>query len=420
MFKQLRNRFLFVNLVIISVMMLLAFASIYTITYQNVHHDIDMELHKISDFYRKHDGNPRPPRSNGDHQQPPADKKMPPWSERSVSFLILTDKHRNITSITSRFEMDREFYNLAIDEALSQNKGIGQVNLDGNHWAFTVQQTDKGNNLVFLDITAQQGILTHLVYTFFVVGSVMLIVIFFISRFFADRSIAPVKEAFEKQKQFIADASHELKTPLAIIHTNADVLLANGEDTIQKQSKWLHYIKSETERMTKLTNDLLYLTEMEDARARMIFTEFNVSEVVENVMLTMEAVIFEKHLAFDYEIEPDLTTCGNSEQIKQVILILLDNAIKYTNPQGSINIKLKKQHNVILFSIANTGKGISSEHMERIFDRFYRTDPSRARKYGGYGLGLAIAKAIIDQHQGKIYVKSEVNEKTMFYVQLPL
>lgn len=420
MFKQLRNRFLFVNLVIISVMMLLAFSSIYTITYQNVHHDIDMELHKISDFYRKHDGNPRPPRLTGDPQQPPADKKMPPWSERSVSFFILSDKHRNITSITSRFEMDREFYNLAIDEALSQNKDIGQVSLDGNHWAFTVQQTDKGNNLVFLDITAQQGILTNLVYTFFVVGSVMLIVIFFISRFFADRSIAPVKEAFEKQKQFIADASHELKTPLAIINTNADVLLSNGEDTIHQQSKWLHYIKSETMRMTKLTNDLLYLTEMEDARARMIFTEFNVSEVVENVMLTMEAIIFEKHLAFDYEIEPDLTACGNSEQIKQVILILLDNAIKYTNPQGSIDIKLKKQHNVILFSIANTGEGISSEHMERIFDRFYRTDPSRARKYGGYGLGLAIAKAIMDQHQGKIYVKSEINEKTTFYVQLSL
>lgn len=134
----------------------------------------------------------------------------------------------------------------------------------------------------------------------------------------------------------------------------------------------------------------------------------------------MEAVIFEKHLAFDYEIEPHLMAYGNSEQIKQVILVLLGNAIKYTNPQGSINITLKKQHHDILFSIANTGEGISSEHLERIFDRFYRTDPSRARKHGGYGLGLAIAKAIVDQYKGKIYVKSIIHEKTTFYVQLPL
>ncbi|MEW9670138.1 histidine kinase dimerization/phospho-acceptor domain-containing protein [Ammoniphilus sp. 3BR4] len=285
MFNQIRDRFLLVNLVIISVMMLLSFASIYMITYQNVHHDIDMELHKISDFYRKHNDDPGPPLPDRDPQQSPEDKKAPHPPERSGSFLLQTDKQGEITDVTSRFEMDREFYHPAVDEVLSQNRSIGQVNVNGNHWAYTVQETFDGYQLIFLDITAQQGILANLVYTFILVGSVMLIVIFFISRFFANRSIAPVKEAFEKQKQFIADASHELKTPLAIINTNADVLLSNPEDTIHKQAKWLHYIKSETERMAKLTNDLLYLTEMDDSRARMIFTEFNVSEVVKGCHL---------------------------------------------------------------------------------------------------------------------------------------
>lgn len=419
MFNKLRNRFLLVNLVIISFMMLLAFSSIYTITYQNVRNDIDMELHKVSDYSRKPDGNFGAPRQGGGHppQEPTGNMNMP--QERSISFSLQTDEEWNITATTSRFNMDSDFYKLAINKASSNNSDNGQFNLDGNRWAYLTQKNEAGYFITYLDVTAQQKILTNLVYTFTAVGLVMLIVIFFTSRFFANRSIAPVKEAFNKQKQFIADASHELKTPLAVINTNADVLLSNSEDTIHNQSKWLHVIKSETERMKTLTNDLLYLTEMDDSKASMIFTNFNVSESVESVILTMEAVIFEKNISLNYEIQPDLTVRGNSEQIKQVVMILLDNGIKYTNPKGSITLTLKKRQNDILLTVTNTGEGISSEHLERIFDRFYRADPSRSRKHGGYGLGLAIAKSIVEQHKGKIYAKSVLNETTSFYIQLP-
>lgn len=211
-----------------------------------------------------------------------------------------------------------------------------------------------------------------------------------------------------------------MKTPLAIINTNTDVLLANGEDTIQNQSKWLSYIKSETERMSKLTGDLLYLTEMDDAREGMIFTTLNASEAAENVILMMEAAIFEKQITLDYEIDPDVTVRGNSEQLKQVVMILLDNAMKYTEPKGSIHIELKRHHHDMTLSVTNTGEGIAPEHLDPIFERFYRTDASRARKHGGYGLGLAIAKAIVEQHKGKIHAKSVVKEHTTFVVQIPL
>jgi signal transduction histidine kinase len=271
---------------------------------------------------------------------------------------------------------------------------------------------------VFIDVTAQQGILTNLIYTFAIVGLIMLIVIFFLSRYFANRSITPVKEAFEKQKQFIADASHELKTPLAIINTNTDVLLANREDTIENQAKWLHYIKSETERMSGLTNDLLYLTQIDDSRSSMIHAKFNMSDAVETIILTMEAVIFEKNISLDYSIEPQLMVHGNSEQIKQVILILLDNAVKYSRAKGSVNVSLKKQNNDVVLAVSNTGEGIAAEHLDRIFDRFYRTDASRARKHGGHGLGLAIARSIVEQHKGEIYARSVVGEGATFYVRL--
>ncbi|MCF7757750.1 HAMP domain-containing histidine kinase [Paenibacillus xylanexedens] len=448
MFKKLRNRFLIVNLVSISIMMLVAFATIYTITYQNVQRETNMELYKVSDFYHSPYNSSKMPRGEGqgsgtggstgsgsssgsdsfpsdtmggDNGGPGGDPNSPP--ARSVSFMIKTDDQWKITDTHSRFDMEDTFYTQALQK-VDQNKvgdserQTGQFTLDGTDWAYVVDPSGAGHMIVFIDVTAQQGILTNLIYTFAVVGLVMLIVIYFLSRYFANRSIAPVREAFEKQKQFIGDASHELKTPLAIINTNADVLLANQEDTIANQAKWLHYIKSETERMTGLTNDLLYLTQMDDSRSTMIHAKFNMSDAVESIILPMEAVIFEKNISLDYNIEPNLTVHGNSEQIKQVILILLDNAVKYSGPKGAVNVTLQKQNNDVMLAVSNTGEGIAPEHLDRIFDRFYRTDSSRARKHGGHGLGLAIARSIVDQHKGEVYARSVVGEGATFYVRL--
>ncbi|RAI99272.1 phospho-acceptor domain-containing protein [Paenibacillus pabuli] len=432
MFKQLRNRFLIVNLVSISIMMLVAFATIYIITYQNVQRETNMELFKVSDFYHNPYGTskiPRggeggsgtgtPPSESPGNGAPGSDPNSPPG--RSVSFMVKTDSEWKITDAYSRFDMDDTFYTEAlqkVNKVDDLDRKTGQFTLNGTDWAYVVDPSSTGYMIVFMDVTAQQGILTNLIYTFAIVGLIMLIVIFFLSRYFANRSITPVKEAFEKQKQFIADASHELKTPLAIINTNTDVLLANREDTIENQAKWLHYIKSETERMSGLTNDLLYLTQIDDARSSVIHAKFNMSDAVETIILTMEAVIFEKNISLDYSIEPQLMVHGNSEQIKQVILILLDNAVKYSRAKGSVNVSLKKQNNDVMLSVSNTGEGIAPEHLDRIFDRFYRTDASRARKNGGHGLGLAIARSIVEQHKGEIYARSVVGEGATFYVRL--
>ena len=448
MFQKLRNRFLLMNMVIISIIMLVAFGAIYTITYQNVHRDIEMDLLRVSDLYHK-DGGPMRQGTPGDPSSRKTDSETPggwtdsgspssvenlpqdgsnlskprsggqnPPPELSVSFALQTDREWNLLSVNSRFDMDDDFYENARNEAIQSPDDDGQFTLEGTRWAYTVKKGLDGYTIVFLDVTAQLKITTNLIYTFSIVALVMLVVIFVTSRYFANRSIAPVKEAFDKQKRFIADASHELKTPLAVINTNADVLLANNEETIQSQSKWLQRIKSETERMKTLTNDLLYLTQMDDAQSQRIFVPFNLSEAVEGVILTMEAVIFEKEISLSYDIEPGHMMTGSSEQIKQVVMILLDNAIKYANPHGSIHLDLKKQHNHLLLTVSNTGEGIAPEHLDHIFDRFYRVDSSRSRKHGGYGLGLAIAKSIVEQHKGKIYAKSVLNEKTSFYVQL--
>lgn len=433
MFKKLRNRFLILNLVIISVTMLLAFASIYLVTYRNVQNDIDMYLVRISEPNHKIDKLPGLSQLRPDSMQPssvdntktnevmvPPIENMEPPADRSISFSVITDQQWNKIYIASNLNMDDDFYESAKNIAVSQNKNTGRFKLDDSYWAYLIKPFSSGYRISFLDATDQHAILTNLVYTFLVVAFIMLILIFLISRFFANKSIMPVKAAFDKQKQFIADASHELKTPLAVINTNVDVLLSNSEDTISKQAKWLHYIKSESDRMTKLTNDLLYLTQVDYSDVKTIYSIFNLSETAENVILTMEAVIFEHNLSLHYEIEPGLKVRGNAEEIHEVIMILLDNALKYTNANGFVDISLKRRHNDAVLTVTNTGEGIPEEHIEKIFDRFYRTDKSRSRKLGGYGLGLAIARAIIEQHKGRIYAKSTVHEKTSFYVELPL
>ena len=269
MFKRLKNRFLLLNLVTITVMMLVAFTAIYAITYQNVQRDIDAELHNLTEFYRSppgYNGRQHGGQDNGFKSgEPPlgSDYGEPPMG-KTLSFMLLADANDSIIDMESRFDLEQDFYAEALSKALENGDETGQFSIDGNDWAFHAQPIAVS---VFMDVTAQQGILTNLIYTFLAVGLVMLIVIYWISRMFASRSIKPVKEAFEKQKQFIADASHELKTPLTVIQTNTDVLLANRDDTIANQEKWLSYIKQETQRMAKLTSDLLYLTEMEDARA---------------------------------------------------------------------------------------------------------------------------------------------------------
>ncbi|CAI6063196.1 sensor histidine kinase [Cohnella sp. JJ-181] len=425
MFNRLRNRFLLMNMVIITIIMLVAFASIYVITYQNTKRDIDMELHRVADFYHKggdgaNGGRQRLGLDGGKPPQQMNDGGPGPFAERSVSFALRTDDEWNLVSTDSRYDMDDEFYAAALKKAKTDPVDSGRFTQDDTRWAYSVEPGPTGYTVSYMDVTAQQKILTNLVYTFSAVALVMLAVIYATSRYFAGRSIAPVRDAFDKQKRFIADASHELKTPLAVINTNADVLLANEGDTIATQAKWLHHIKSETERMKTLTDDLLYLTEMDDARARTIYVPFDVSNAVEGVILTMEAVIFEQDLALDYEIEPGLSAVGSAEQIKQVVMILLDNAAKYNEPRGSISLTLKRQHHHIQLAVANTGAGIPAEHVDRIFDRFYRADASRSRRQGGYGLGLAIAKSIVEQHRGRISARSVPGERTTFTVTLPL
>jgi signal transduction histidine kinase len=212
----------------------------------------------------------------------------------------------------------------------------------------------------------------------------------------------PVIDAFAKQKEFIADASHELKTPLAVIMASSDSLVGKKED-----KKLIDNIKNESERMSNLINRLLELAKMEDGRISDNFTNNNLSKIVNMAMLTFEPLAFEKKAKIEGNVEKDIELMSDNESIKELLSILIDNSIKHCEEGSSITVNLTKIKNDIVLEVINKGEAIKEGDEERIFDRFYRASEDRNRKENRYGLGLAIAKGIVKMHNGEIKAKSK-------------
>lgn len=196
------------------------------------------------------------------------------------------------------------------------------------------------------------------------------------------------------------EASHELKTPLAVIEANVDVL----ENKVGK-SKWMEYIQSEITSMNKLINDLLFLAKTENIKTIRNKEQINISEEIKMVSSMFESVAYEKKVKINYNIQENIKVNVEKEDIKQIISILLDNAIKHTEKENNIQVELKREKGLNTIKIKNEGKPIPEEEQGKIFERFYRVDKSRNRSEKRYGLGLAIAKTIIEKYNGKIEVK---------------
>ncbi|MCR5207316.1 MAG: HAMP domain-containing histidine kinase [Eubacterium sp.] len=230
-----------------------------------------------------------------------------------------------------------------------------------------------------------------------------------ISNIITKRITEPVAQSFEKQKQFIADASHELKTPLSVIMASADALEINPSER-----KWLDNIKSESERMNKLITALLDLAKSESVEENGQRTVSSLSKLVEKSVLAFEGVMFEKGVLLKDDIQDGIMLNMNEMRLQQLVSILLDNAVKHSEKGGTVEVTLKKDKDIIL-SVINEGEGIPKGEEARIFERFYRADESRNRNENRYGLGLAIAKNICQSHNAQISAKSE-NGKTTFTV----
>ena len=396
MFNKLKLKLITINMVLLSTVFISIFSVIFFMTSTNINREISRNLDALV-------------RNN----------KIPiPYSINIVVDLSSNKSINNIFksygAITSNNDIQE-----AVDKVVNSKKKLGKINISTNSYSYLKASTPFGTKIAFIERSQYDTMLFELLKTFIVIGCISLIVLLLISIYLTNKSIIPIKETFEKQKQFIADASHELKTPLAIIKTNTSLILSQPDDTIKNQSKWINYINSQTDRMSVLINEMLSLAKMDTAENQLPLSHINLSKIVESMLLMFDAIIYENNINLETNISKDLFVNGDKESLKKLFSIIMDNAIKHTNKQGTITVSLFTYKNKIKMIIRNTGEGIASENLERVFERFYRVDNSRDRETGGYGLGLSIASSIVKQHNGKIYAKSKVGEFTSFIVELP-
>ena len=314
-------------------------------------------------------------------------------------FAIMADAEGNYLGLRNTEDYTDDQAKEILAGILATNKSKGMYG-----WLqFCRAEKSYGTLLVITDKTSDQGLLNNLFRLTVVVGLAMLLVLLVILIFLSKKITDPVQSAFTRQKQFVSDAGHELKTPIAVLTANADIL----QDEIG-ENKWLGYMQEQIARMNQLVGDLLRLARMDNATQQYNFEDFDLSMAVAATTLPFESAAFEQNRNLEMDIQPNVIYHGSEQHIRQLCAIFIDNALKYSNENGIIKVTLLKRGEHCILEFYNTGCEISQSETERIFERFYRGDKARNNKgKSGYGLGLAIAKSIMDVHRIKIQVTCE-------------
>ena len=426
MFKQSRKKIVASILSILVVIWIGTLGAIYLFSYHEVTTQNREMLTEHLSQYRLYGGSLNPfldikdfpemenPQGFGNFpglpsQQEPYFQDMPTF-KLATFYTVAFDYSGNILEIRNN---DSDIYsdNELKEIALKLLEGKKSSGVKSNLLFLIV---DKGGYILvgFMDNTImQEGMMTLFRYTLFF-GSVLMILAYFAARYLARKIVEPLEESYEKQKQFISDAGHELKTPVSVVNANAEILTREiGEN------QWLANIQYENDRMGKLIGQLLELARTENVAPKMEKLEF--SRLVAGEVLPFESMAYENGIMLNTAIEEHIFVEGDSTQLKQLVAILTDNAIKHGKNGKEILVSLKERRGEVRLSVRNDGEEIPIEQREKLFERFYRVDDVRNSKENHYGLGLAIAKAIVTTHKGKIQVQC-YHGKVEFIVSLPL
>ncbi len=324
-------------------------------------------------------------------------------------YTIILDENGNYKELVNNTNNDQinesDVKNIAT-AIIKKNDGnihVGNLFLDKYSYVFT-----PNNTLIIMDNTSINKLLINQLGISLLIFILSEIIIFIVTNLITRWIIDPVEKSFEKQKIFVADASHELKTPLSVMIASAEAYFEDRND------KWVYNMKNESERMIKLVTELLDLAKTEREQDLIMETN-NLSEIIEGSILTYESLFYEKKIKLQYNIDANINLFCNSDSIKELMSILIDNSIKHCNDKGKVIVNLSKKNKLVILEVKNTGLPIKKDDEEKIFERFYKVDSSRNRNSNNYGLGLAIAKNIVLMHNGKIFAHS-ANGYTTFKV----
>lgn len=406
MLKKLQTKFILILMAFVSVILLAVFGVVCYTNYEHNKSEVEKSLHMAlklgNDDFLFDFGNSRNFNAN--------------------SFVLYTDEDYTYM-VTSRSVWNiyaKDAQNLIENVEKKSDSGVlkkyGFAYKKQKITNFKVNENttiESGYAVAFVDISNMEASFQRMIIQSIQIGSTVLLVFFVLSCIFSKWALRPVEQAWDKQKQFVADASHELKTPLTVILADSDVLLNHKEESVMSQKQWIDSIQSEANRMRKLVEDMLFLAKNDANRIEIEMKECSLSNLAFQCVLPFESIAFEKGIELVDEIEENITVRGNEAQLKQLILIFLDNAIKYTPKTGQINFQLHRMQNKPVITIRNTKSYIEEDDLKHIFERFYRVDKSR--KYqGGAGLGLSIASQIAQSHKIKINVTSSKDKGTEF------
>ena len=330
------------------------------------------------------------------------------------SYVIVdVDENGNIINTTENdLTIDSETLEKCVKSALDSSKTFGQITDEGLMY---LKKSDMAHSkIIFADNSFISGSLRTSVIISVLMLTGAMAVIFLISLWLSGLAVKPVKRAWEQQKQFVADASHELKTPLTVILANNNIMMSHKDSTVADERQWLESTEEEANHMKKLIDNMLFLAKSDAGETKVQLSTVDFSEMAEACALNFEPVAFEKEIMIDTDIESGITLEGDATQLNQLVHILVDNAVKYADPGTTVTIRLQKHGDKVEFSVNNKGTPIPKEDIEHIFDRFYRAEKSRTTK--GYGLGLSIARRITEGMNGKILVESNKENGTTFTV----
>ncbi|MBR0464118.1 MAG: HAMP domain-containing histidine kinase [Clostridia bacterium] len=443
MIQRLRLRFVLTAMLSMLAVLSLIIGGMNVINYQSVLNDADEVLQFLSDNYGVFPSDSRSvdqlPPGDADMTNAPEVNRQPDSSHgaergfRKGSGRLLGFRTGRLDSAEIEFETryftvilnsDGQCQKVttdhvsAVTETEAETYAIAAFNSGANRgfldqYRYLRSKTDEGTMIIFLDCTLALNAFQSFLIASSLTSLVGFICVFLLILLLSKIITKPAAESYEKQKRFITDASHELKTPLSIIRADAEVLEMDvGE------SEWLADIQQQVTNMTELTNALVTLSRMEEDRSQFAMAECSLSDLVFDICTSFQALAVTQQKAFKTDIQPMITLTGDEKALRQLTSILLDNALKYSPQGGSVRVTLKKQGKTVKLIVYNTAEDVKTQDLRRLFDRFYRADASRNSATGGHGIGLSVAHAIVTAHKGKIAATSEDGQSMTMTVTL--
>ncbi len=400
MLKQLQRKFVLIAMSLVTAMLVVIFGLVITTTKENLERQSMQLLHNVT----------KEPFDVGFPGDRPNEVMLPHF----MVHISYRGTLRVVNDSESFDLSDETLLTTLVDAAQKTQRSSGL--LLEYRLRFLWKQDLGGQIYAFVDITSEIVTLENLIRNCVVIGLLTFGLFWFLCTRLAAWAIRPVARAWEQQKQFVADASHELKTPLTVIMTNAELLQDPQTEAATRQQSTASLLVM-AQQMRGLVEGLLELARVENGAVQTAFAPVDLSRLVSDGLLPFEPLFFERELGLESQIEPDIQLRGSDFHLEQVLKILLDNALKYSDP-GAVSVTLHRSGSHALLTVANPGQPLSPADRENIFKRFYRVDKARSRD-GSYGLGLSIAENIVKEHGGKIWVECGEGE-IRFRIQLPL